>query len=119
MTCLEQFHGVIPPEPTQPVRGFRQDESRLGLLTVRRRLAACGIQPVGAIQHVFEWFDVYAAVAPTTGERVCLELPDLKAEMFQIFLEAFAHADPGSLNILLLDNRGTDTAQRLCWPVHV
>jgi hypothetical protein len=62
------------------------------------------------------WFDVYAAVAPTTGERVCLEPPDLKAEMFQLFLEAFAHADPDSRNIPLLDNRGTRTAQRLCWP---
>jgi hypothetical protein len=22
----------------------------------RRRLTACGVQPVGLIQHVFEWF---------------------------------------------------------------
>jgi hypothetical protein len=74
---------------------------------------------VGALQHVFVWFDVYAAVAPTTGERVCLERPGLRAEMFQIFLEAFAHADPDSRNIPLLDNRGARTAQRLCWPMHV
>lgn len=67
----------------------------------------------------FEWFDVYAAVAPTTGERVCLELPDLKAEMFEIILEAFAHADPDSRNILLLDTRRACTAQRLCWPAHI
>jgi transposase len=102
------------------VRVFSQDESRLGLLTVRRRrLTACGIQPIGAVQHVFEWFYVYGAVAPTTGERFCLALPYLNADMFQIFLEALAHAYPDSLNILLLDNRGAHTAERLRWPAHV
>jgi transposase len=102
------------------VRVFSQDESRLGLLTVRRRrLTACGIQPVGAVQHVFEWFYVYGAVAPTTGERCFLELPYLKADMFQIFLDALAHAYPDSLNILLLDNSGAHTAPRLRWPANV
>jgi transposase len=102
------------------VRVFSQDESRLGLLTVRRRrLTACGVQPVGAVQHVFEWFYVYGAVAPTTGERFFLELPDLNADMFQIFLDAFAQAYPDSLNILLLDNSGAHTAQRLHWPANV
>jgi hypothetical protein len=96
------------------VRVFSQDESRLGVLTVRRRrLTACGVQPIGAVQHVFAWFYVYGAVAPTTGERFFLELPSLNAEMFQIFLDAFAQASPDSLNILLLDNSGAHTAQRL------
>jgi hypothetical protein len=52
----------------RPVRVFSQDESRFGLLTVRRRrLTARGVQPVGRVQHVFEWFYVYGAVEPTTG----------------------------------------------------
>lgn len=102
------------------MRVFSQDESRLGLLTVRRRrLTACGVQPIGPVQHVFEWFYVYGAVAPITGERFFLELPYLNAEMFQIFLEALAQAYPDSLNLLLLDNSGAHTAQRLCWPANV
>jgi transposase len=102
------------------VRVFSQDESRLGVLPVRRRrLTACGVQPIGAVQHVFEWCYVYGAVAPTTGERFFLELPSLNAEMFQIFLDAFAQASPDSLNILLLDNSGAHTAQRLMWPANV
>jgi transposase len=102
------------------VRVFSQDESRFGLLTVRRRrLTARGIQPVGAVQHVYEWFYVYGAVAPTTGERFFLELPYLNADTFQIFIEAFAQAFPDSLNILLLDNSGAHTAQRLRWPENV
>lgn len=99
------------------MRVFSQDESRLGLLTVRRRrLTACGVQPVGSVQHVFEWFSVYGAVAPATGERFCLELPYLNADTFQLFVDAFAQAFPDSLNILLLDNSGAHTAQRLRWP---
>ena len=64
-TCHERLQRVIPPTNTRPVRVFSQDESRFGLLTVRRRrLTACGVQPVGPVQHVFEWFYVYGAVAP-------------------------------------------------------
>jgi transposase len=102
------------------VRVFSQDESRFGLLTVRRRrLTACGVQPVGTIQHVFEWFYIYGAVAPTTGEHFFLDLPSLNADNFQIFVDAFAQAFGDSLNILLLDKSGAHTAQRLRWPDNV
>jgi transposase len=102
------------------VRVFSQDESRFGLLTIRRRrLTARGVQPVGQIQHVFEWFYVYGAVAPTTGERFFLELPYLNADIFQLFVDAFAQAFPDSLNLLLLDNSGAHTAQRLTLPENV
>lgn len=110
----------MPPGNTRPVRVFSQDESRFGLLTVRRRrLTARGVQPVGAVQHVFEWFYVYGAVAPTTGERFFLELPYLNAETFQLFVNTFAHAFPDSLNVLLLDNSGAHTAQQLTIPANV
>jgi transposase len=103
-----------------PVRVFSQDESRFGLLTVRRRrLTARGVQPVGRVQHVFEWFYVYGAVEPTTGDHFFLELPYLNADMFQLFLDAFAQAFPDSLNILLLDNSGTHKALELTLPENI
>jgi len=96
---------------------FSQDESRLGLLTIRRRrLSARGVQPIGRVQHVFEWFYVYGALEPTTGDRFFLELPYLNAENFQIFGDLFAQAFPDSLNLLLLDNSGVHTAQSLTLP---
>jgi transposase len=99
---------------------FSQDESRVGLLTVRRRrLTARGVQPVGSIQRIFEWFYIYGAVAPTTGERFFLELPYLNADTFQLFVDAFAQAFPDSLNILLMDNSGAHTAHRIRWPENV
>jgi transposase len=102
------------------VRVFSQDESRFGLLTRRRRrLTAGGIQPVGLLQHVFEGFYVDGAVAPTTGERFFLELPYLNADTFQLFLDAFGHAFPDSVNILRLANSGAHTAPHIRWPEHV
>jgi transposase len=119
-TCRERLQHAIPPANTRPVRVFSQDESRFGLLTVRRRrLTARGVQPVGLVQHTFEWFYVYGAVAPTTGERFFLELPYLTAATFQLFVDAFAQAFPDSLNILLLDNSGAHTTSRIQWPENV
>jgi putative transposase len=118
--CRDHLRQAIPPATTCPIRVFSQDESRFGLLTVRRRrLTACGVQPIGPVQHVFEWFYVYGAVAPMTGDRFFLELPYLNAEMFQLFVDAFAQAFPDSLNLLLLDNSGAHTAQQLTIPANV
>jgi transposase len=118
--CRERLQQVIPPDNTRPIRVFSQDESSFGLLTVRRRrLTARGVQPVGLVQHTFDWFYVYGAIAPATGERFFLELPYLNADTFQIFVDAFAQAFPDSLNILLLDNSGAHTAQRIRWPGNV
>jgi transposase len=118
--CVERLQQVIPPANTSPVRVFSQDESRFGLLTVRRRrLTARGVQPLGRVQHVFEWFYVYGAVEPTTGDRFFLELPYLNTDGFQIFVDAFAAAFPDSLNLLVLDNSGAHTAQRLMLPANV
>ena len=77
------------------------------------------VQPVGVVQHVFAWFYVCGVVEPTTGARFFLELPSLNAEGFQIFVNAFAEAFPGSLNLPLLDHSGAHTAQRLTLPAHV
>jgi transposase len=119
-TCGARLQEVIPPANTRPVRVFSQDESRFGLLTVRRRrLTARGVQPIGSVQHIFEWCYVYGAVEPTTGERFFLELPYLNAEMFQLFVDAFAQAFPDSLNLLLLDNSGAHTAHKLTIPENV
>jgi hypothetical protein len=52
-------------------------------------------------------------VEPTTGDRFFLELPYLNTEGFQIFVDAFAAAFPDRLNLLVLDNSGVHTAQRL------
>jgi hypothetical protein len=111
---------AIPIANTRPVHIFSQDENRFGLLTVRcRRLTASGVQLVGTVQHAFEWVYVDGVVGPTTGDRFFMELPYLNAEMFQLFVDVFAQAFRDSLNLLLLDNSGAHTAQRLTLPENV
>jgi hypothetical protein len=59
---------------------------------------------LGPVLHVFAWFYVDGAVAPTTGERCFLELPHLTADLFPSFIDALAQALADGLNILLLDH---------------
>jgi putative transposase len=118
--CHDHLQRAIPPDDLRPLLVFRQDESRFGLLTVRRRrLTARGVQPLGPGPHVFAWCYVDGAVEPTTGDRFFLELPDLNAEMLQLFIDAFAAAFPCSLKLLLLDTSGAHTAARLILPANV
>jgi DDE superfamily endonuclease len=101
------------------VRVGRQDESRFGRLTVRRRLTARGVQPGGAVRHVFAWGYVSGAVAPPTGARFFPELPSLHADTVPISIAACARAFSDSRNIRLLEHSGAHPAQRLRWPEHV
>jgi DDE superfamily endonuclease len=111
---------VIPPANTRPVRGFSPDESRVGLLTIRRRRrTARGVPPGGAVQHGFEGSYVYGAVEPTTGARFCLAWPSLTAAMFPLFVHACAQALPDRLNRRLLDTRGAHTSSQLTLPENV
>jgi transposase len=119
-SCHEHLRQLIPAANTPPIRVFSRDASRFSLVIVRRRrLTAYRVQPIGPVQHVFPWFYVYGAVEPTTGNRYFLELPHLDAESFQLFIDMFAQAYPDSLNLLLLDNSGAHTAQRLTIPGNV
>ncbi len=77
------------------------------------------MQPVGTVQHTFQSFYLYGAVAPTSGEHLFLSLPRLNSTTFQFFLDTFAQAYPDSLNILVLDNSGAHTAKRLIIPPNI
>src|SRR5512143_522144 len=89
----------------QPVRYWSQDESRLGLHTITRRILTLpGIKPLGRIQCKFEAFYLYGAVEPLTGESFFLEFSHLDSVCFQAFLKEFSKAYADSLNILQLDN---------------
>ena len=72
--CGPRLQAVIPPATPHPVRVCSHDDSRCGLLTIRRRRrTARGVQPVGSVQHVVKGCYVYGAVEPTTGARFFLE----------------------------------------------
>src|SRR4029434_10126460 len=106
--------------PAQPVRVFCQDESRLGLhLPVHRLLTGYGVKPVQIIEPLYEYYWLYAAVEPSTGEAFWWELPRLDADCFTIFLRQFGHHYAESLNIVLLDQAPAHVAQRVPIPENV
>ena len=82
---MTQFQTTLPTvlmaqgadhAPGATLQVFAQDETRLGLLpVVRRRITACGVQPVATVLHQFDNFYLYSAVEPTTGASFLLELP--------------------------------------------
>jgi transposase len=111
---------VLPQAPQGPVKLWAMDESRLGLQPVRRRrLTARGTKPVGTLQHRFENFYLYGAIAPRSGDGYFLGLPKLTADLFQVFLDAFAKARPDTLNVLLVDNSRCHMATDLVVPANV
>jgi hypothetical protein len=105
---------------TGPITVFAQDETRLGLLpVVRRRMSACGVQPVATVTDPCDPFDLYGAVEPTTGAHFFLALPSLKSRAFQLWWDGFAAALPQSLHLLGLDNGAGHQATTVRWPAQV
>jgi transposase len=127
--AVTQFHTALPTILTEQladrtcggtVKVFAQDETRLGLLpVVRRRITACGVQPVASVTYQFDNFSLYGAVEPTTGASFFLELPYLNSRAFQWWLDGFAAAFPESLNLLVLDNGAGHKAKAVRWPSNV
>jgi putative transposase len=123
------FPPVLPPKLAQQLAGkrdelpetvFAQDDTRLGLQPIlRRRITACGVQPVATVWQRFDNFYLFGAVEPTTGESFFLELPLLNSAMVQRWLDDFARPLAASCHILVLDNGACQTAKPLRWPSNV
>jgi len=106
--------------PGATLKVVAQDETRLGLLpVVRRRMTACGVQPVATVMPQVDNFYLYGAVEPTTGASCFLALPYLTSRAFQLWLDGFAAAFPESLHLLVLDNGAGHKAKALRWPSNV
>lgn len=103
------------------VRRFFQDEARLGLheSVTRRRITARGVKPIQPMLPRYEYFWLYGAVDPSSGESFFLELPSLDTPCFQAFLAEFSLAFPDTLNVLVLDGAPPHTARALRVPENV
>ena len=115
-----QVEAAISEKQSPSVRLFCQDESRFGILpVVQTRITACGVKPVATVDYRYDWFYLYGAVEPRTGERFFLQLPRLTAECFQIFIDEFSATFPNTLNIMVLDNGQFHHAKSLVIPDNV
>ena len=85
----------------------------------RRRITLPGVKPIQEAKSGYEYFYLYGAVEPETGQRFFTEHERLNSDCFQVFLDRFARAFPRSHNVLVLDNGQFHKAKKLSIPTGV
>jgi transposase len=109
--------------PGKPVEVWAEDEARLGLKPITRRVWWLkGCRPTSCGRTKYEWLYVYGFARPRTGQTFTAILPRVNVERMADALAAFAaHADPDGAKVLVLvvDNAGWHTAKRLTVPGNV
>ena len=85
----------------------------------RCRIALPGVKPIQKAKPGYEYFYLYGAVEPETGQRFFTEHERLNSDCFQVFLNRFAEAFPRSHNVMILDNGRFHKAKKLSIPTNV
>lgn len=109
--------------PAKAVEVWAEDEARLGLKPVTRRVWWLqGQRPRSCGRTKYEWRYVYGFARPQTGQTFTAILPRVRVEPMADALAAFAaHADPAGAKVLvrIVDRAGWHTAKRLVVPPNV
>ncbi len=106
--------------PDATVTIWAEDEHRLGLLPVTRRVwARRGQRPPAQVHRRYQWFYLYGVVRPTTGESWWCLLPTVNIAAMQVALAEFARdqgIDATHRAVLVLDGAGWHTSPDLVVP---
>lgn len=117
MAQLRQEH------PEKEVELWCEDEARLGLKPITRRVWALkGTRPTTNGRHKFESLFVYGFAHPKNGRSRFVILPKANAEcMGQALADfaAWADRDGRKLLVLVVDSSGGHTAKKLAVPANV
>ena len=77
--------------PKAEIELWAEDEARLGLKPVMRRVwAPVGKRPVARFKRGYKWTYLYGFVRPQSGEVYWLILPTVNVELFSMALDEFA-----------------------------
>jgi transposase len=102
--------------PTAKVELWCEDEQRLGLKPIVRRVwSPVGRRPIVKVHQRYKWSYLYAFAHPNSGDLHWLILPRVDAEAFSVALENFAEevgAGTRKRILLVLDQAGWHTAKR-------
>lgn len=106
--------------PAATVRVWAQDEHRLGLLPVIRRVwAPKGQRPTAHVQRQYKWLYVYGFVRPSTGQSWWCLLPTVTTAAFALAVATFARdeeIDADHRAVLVVDQAGWHTSPKLVLP---
>jgi DDE superfamily endonuclease len=111
---------VRQAHPTATIALWAEDEHRLGLLPVVRRVwAPRGQRPVAPVERHYEWLYVYGFVRPRTGQSWWCLLPTVTTAAMALALASFARdegIDTEHRAVLVVDRAGWHVAGDLLLP---
>jgi hypothetical protein len=111
---------VRQAQPTAAITLWAEDEHRLGLLPVRRRVwAPQGQRPTAHVERHDAWLYVFGCVRPSTGRSWWCLLPTVTTEAMALALATFARdegIDAEHRAVLVVDQAGWHTAHDLVLP---
>jgi hypothetical protein len=111
---------VRAAHPQATIALWAQDEHRLGLLPVLRRVwAPKGQRPIARVERHYEWLYVYGFVRPSTGQSWWCLLPRVTTDAFALALAAFARdegIDAAHRALLVVDQAGWHVSPGLVVP---
>jgi transposase len=114
---------VKAAHPEATVTLWAEDEHRLGLLPVLRRVwAPKGQRPTARVERHYEWLYVYGFVRPRTGQSWWCLLPTATTAAFALALATFARderIDAHHRAVLVVDQAGWHIARDLVVPAGI
>lgn len=106
--------------PAATVTVWAEDEHRLGLLPVARRVwAPRGQRPIAPVHRRYQWLYAYGVVRPRTGQTWWALLPTVSTEAMTVALAALARDEgigPQRRAVLVLDRAGWHRSRHLQVP---
>lgn len=106
--------------PEAEVQLWAQDEARLGLKPLMRRVwAPVGERPVACFKRGYKWTYLYGFVRPESGEVFWLILPTVNTGLFSMALEEFVKevgAGKDKHILLVVDKAGWHTGAEVELP---
>jgi len=120
---LQQRVAALSSNPATSVEVWCQDEARLGLKPIVRKVWALRGQRPRAPGHTrYEWLYVYGFVRPVTGQTYWLLLPTVNTAAMNVALAEFARAIGAGVDkriVLVVDNAGWHRSKDLVIPTGI
>lgn len=114
---------VRTAHPAATVTVWAEDEHRLGLIPIRRRVwGPRGTRPTASSDRHYQWMYVYGLVRPTTGESWWCLLPTMRTAAMSVALAAFAQdegIDAAHRAVIVWDGAGGHTSGDLVVPAGI
>lgn len=109
--------------PDQTVEIWAEDEARLGLKPIIRRVwSQRGERPLALSRTRYQWLYLHGFVQPENGDTSWMILPSVRAELMSVALRSFVeeHGNgKGKIFVVLLDRAGYHCARGVSVPPNV